>query len=297
VAPESPAFSVVIPTWNRGDLVRRAIDSVLAQTFGDFEVVVVDDGSTDDTKEVVVAIPDWRLRYMFQPNGGESAARNAGARVARGRYLIFLDSDDAVRPWWLERFWLALAGSESGIALCGQENIYLEDGSSSRWVPTPCGLDVEELVNHFEAGQVALRRELFLTIGGYRTEITYGQHTELAIRLFCASEPRLPPVIVPDALVVVYRRPPRERDYGSGRAESARYVLEHHPACREQVPHLWASYQTIVGVHLARANVLRKARRHFLAAIRSEPRQWRHLVRLAAASTPLVARYVWPQLP
>lgn len=297
MSSESPVFSVVIPTWNRADLVRRAIGSVLAQTFANFEVVVVDDGSTDSTAAVVAGIDDRRIRYVFQPNRGESAARNVGAQVARGRYLTFLDSDDEVRPLWLERLLQVLESNDAEIVLCGQESVNLESGVSAYWVPEPCDPDLEDIVNHFEAGQVALRRELFLAVGGYSTAIRYGQHTEMAIRLFCARDRRPLPAVVPNALVIVYRRGPGDRDYGSARAESANYVLKHHPGCRRQLPHLWASYQTIVGVDLARRKFLREARRHFGRALRSEPLQWRHLVRLAVALTPVVARRVWPPCP
>ena len=286
-----PRFSVVIPTWNRATLVSRALDSVLSQTYDDIEVIVVDDGSTDDTEAVVAGIDDRRVRYIAQGNLGESAARNTGARAALGRYLAFLDSDDEVLPRWLEALHAELAKSRAEVAVCGREIVDLEGGSTSSWVPGT-NIDLDDLVMHFEAGIVAMGRGVFLASGGYATAIRYGQHTELAIRLFCGdSPPKL--AVVPQPLVLVHR-PPGDRGYGSARADSARYVLQHHAACRRQVPHLWGSYNTIVGVDLARQGALPAGRRHFLAAFRSEPSQWRHLARLAAASAGPVARRVWP---
>ncbi|MDS0277673.1 glycosyltransferase [Halomicroarcula sp. S1AR25-4] len=99
----SPRVSVVIPAYERGHLVGRAIDSALVQTVEDLEVVVVDDGSTDDTRAVVEGYDD-RVRYLaHETNRGVSAARNTGVEAARGQYVAFLDSDDEWLPRKLER--------------------------------------------------------------------------------------------------------------------------------------------------------------------------------------------------
>jgi GT2 family glycosyltransferase len=94
----TPKVSVVVPTYNRADLVALAIDSVLAQTYPDFEIIVVDDGSQDGTCAVVKAYPDPRIRYIYQDNTGLAGARNAGMRTAKGRYVAFLDADDLFLP-------------------------------------------------------------------------------------------------------------------------------------------------------------------------------------------------------
>ncbi|WP_135855417.1 glycosyltransferase [Halorussus salinus] len=94
-----PTVSVVIPTYNRAELLTRAIDSVLAQTYDDFELLVVDDGSTDDTEEVVTGYDDERVRYLaHDTNRGANPARNTGIEAAEGEYVAFLDSDDEWRP-------------------------------------------------------------------------------------------------------------------------------------------------------------------------------------------------------
>ena len=114
--PLMPMFSVVIPTFNRRDLVARAVRSVLSQTVDDFEIVVVDDGSTDDTAAVIRALDDSRIRLVALPhNRGPAAARNAGIAAARGQLVSFLDSDDEYLPTFLERTRAALASTDSSI--------------------------------------------------------------------------------------------------------------------------------------------------------------------------------------
>jgi glycosyltransferase involved in cell wall biosynthesis len=92
--------SVIIPTYNRAGSLVRAIESALAQTYDSLEIVVVDDGSSDDTRSVVVRYGP-RVRYVWQENAGVSAARNTGFRHARGEFVALLDSDDAWQPWKL----------------------------------------------------------------------------------------------------------------------------------------------------------------------------------------------------
>jgi len=96
--------SVVIPTYNRSQLLRRALEGVLSQSHSNWEAIVIDDGSTDDTGEMVASrfSGESRIRYFRQQNEGVSSARNRGLRLSRGEYIAFLDSDDFWAPWKLE---------------------------------------------------------------------------------------------------------------------------------------------------------------------------------------------------
>jgi len=93
--------SIIIPAYNRAHIVRQTVDSVLAQTYAHFEAIIVDDGSTDNTREVLASYTDPRVRYFYKHNGGLSSARNFGLSVANGEYIAFLDSDDVWHPWKL----------------------------------------------------------------------------------------------------------------------------------------------------------------------------------------------------
>ncbi len=98
-----PLVSVVVPTYNRARIIERTIDSILAQTYQDVEVVIVDDGSSDDTRDCIARRygADPRVRYVHKENGGPATARNVGFKQARGEYIALLDSDDTWFPWKL----------------------------------------------------------------------------------------------------------------------------------------------------------------------------------------------------
>jgi len=107
VSGNMPAVSVIIPTYNRAHMVGETIESVLQQTFQDFEVIVADDGSTDGTHQLLRTYGD-RIRYLFQQNRGAAAARNRAVEEAKGRYLAFCDDDDLWCPDHLEFLYMSL---------------------------------------------------------------------------------------------------------------------------------------------------------------------------------------------
>ena len=98
-----PYFSVVIPLYNKERYIKRTLESVLDQTFTDFEILVVDDGSTDKSYEIIDSIKDPRIRLIRQENGGPSKARNRGIKEAKGEFIAFLDADDEWLPGKLEK--------------------------------------------------------------------------------------------------------------------------------------------------------------------------------------------------
>lgn len=97
-----PSVSVITPTYNRAKTIGKAINSVLAQTHHDWELIIVDDGSTDNTKDIVLAYNDPRIIYVQQQNGGPAKARNFGMSKAHGKWVMYLDSDDELLPQCIE---------------------------------------------------------------------------------------------------------------------------------------------------------------------------------------------------
>ena len=130
----TPSVSVVIPTYNRAHRVEKAIRSVQAQTYPDFEIIVVDDGSTDNTDSVMDRLikEDSRIRFMKQPvNRGAQAARNRGIRESRGEWIAFLDSDDQWLPKGLEQR-ISLA-KKKGVSVVHADADILDDDGMKRY--------------------------------------------------------------------------------------------------------------------------------------------------------------------
>ncbi len=105
-----PLFSVVIPTFNRSYFLKRCVESIIDQKFTDFEIIVVDDGSTDDTAAYVATCSDTRVRYYYIEHGERSVARNRGIELARGKYVCFVDDDDYILESYLSDFYDYLNG-------------------------------------------------------------------------------------------------------------------------------------------------------------------------------------------
>ena len=136
-----PFFSIVIPTYNRADLIGLTLDSVLAQTFAEFEILVVDDGSTDHTAAVVRAYTDSRLHYLPKVNEERSAARNHGLARAQGEYVLFLDSDDLFHPGHLVTLHAAILAQNPRPNFIATKYDFARDGERrpSDLYPLPAG--------------------------------------------------------------------------------------------------------------------------------------------------------------
>lgn len=181
--------SVILPTYNRAALLPEALASVLGQTHGDLELVVVDDGSTDDTRQVVAPfLADGRVRYFFQPNQGLAATRNRGVAEASGDLLAFLDSDDAYPPDALERH-LAVLVADPGVGMTvGGYDFMDADGQHlGRRRPWEEGgqTDLTGWLFHCYTmpGAVMLRRQWFERAGGFDAGLEVMEDWDLFMRL------------------------------------------------------------------------------------------------------------------
>lgn len=293
-----PVFSVVIPTYNRAKIISRAIQSILNQTFGEFELVIVDDGSIDGTGEVIKQINDPRLCYFRQENRGVSAARNAGVKSARGKYIAFLDSDDEALPEWLKHFANSFGAGEAGVVCAGVKVANAKEHDETVWLPRNRGPVYDNQTCLFLSGAFAIRREIFEAVGGYAEGLAYGENSELGLRLvsYCTNKSlRIANIAKP--LVVYHQQPLRwakSEEKFKQRLASAEYMLRQHgERYRKKHPRGYTNHCVIAGVNAARLGMQRKARQFFLSAIRVYPWNWRHYGRLLMSLFPRVGRAYW----
>lgn len=199
-----PLVSVIIPAYNCAGILFETIDSVLKQTYGNIEIVVVDDGSTDDTGKVADRYQvSGKVRWYRQENGGPGSARNTGIRSANGDYITFLDADDSLTPDSIEKR-MALIREADGLELV-YSNYFIQrpdgsmkqrfddkypgkrDSSIHQW---PHGVvfegspaDMFEIPFDFWTGAVLTGRSLLERTGPFRTDISIGEDRDMWIRL------------------------------------------------------------------------------------------------------------------
>jgi Glycosyl transferase family 2 len=291
---QAPEVSVVIPTYERGDVVTRAVASVLRLDMGEIEVIVVDDGSTDCTERVLARIDDPRLSYMCTDHQGAAAARNTGARRARARWLSFLDSDDTVTRDWLSSLLAETSSPDTALVSCG----YVErtDGDTvirRQRLPRPASPAIGPITELIATGGTYLvRRDVFLDVGGFDPDQPAAQHRELALRLG--------PTLVDRGLRAgAVMRPLVDRRVGRGdqiRSDDAAVlagalrILDRHRDRLALDPRLLGDTAASAAYRAVRLGDFVEARRLMRVALRAQPVKLRHWARFAALTAPGLAR-------
>jgi glycosyltransferase involved in cell wall biosynthesis len=186
----APFFSTIIPVFNRPRLVNSAIDSALAQRLTDQEIIVVDDGSTDETAQVLRHRYGDRIRLLQQPNQGPGPARNTGLQAARGMYVAFLDSDDCWFPWTLQTYRQVAEQYRYPAFITGQPRIFREERELGNIVETP--LRVEPFPDYLAssdrwrwmgASSFVVRLDALIATGGFANSPLNAEDADLAMRL------------------------------------------------------------------------------------------------------------------
>jgi glycosyltransferase involved in cell wall biosynthesis len=274
--------SVVVPTRNRAELLRRALATVRAQTYDHIEVIVIDDASTDDTPAVLdrIAEKDERLRILrTDQRCGGAAARNLGIRAARGAFVAFLDDDDEWLATKLEQQ-LAVAGRvpEAGVIYCGVAIV--DDHGQRRFGPLAAPPDARAalLRENFVATSSALvRTGLLQSVGGFDERMPRLQDWDLWIRLSRVTRF----VLLPRYLVRYHLTPDSTTRDGRALAAASALLLQRLQAELSE-RELGDLCYTLAHVHLA-AGQLQRGRALLRRSLRLRPWSARRLIMLAAA--------------
>src|SRR6266571_3957828 len=184
-----PFFSVIIPTYNRLAFLQQTLESVWVQRFTDFEVIVIDDGSTDGTRDWL-AMHGGRARAFTQANHGPSAARNAGASHARGEYLALLDSDDLWFPWTLDTYREVIQQWRKPAFIAGKPFRFWADAELSAVVQdkTKSELFPDYLASGkkwrwWGVSSFVVRTDAFNSVAGFNVDLITSEDADLALRL------------------------------------------------------------------------------------------------------------------
>jgi glycosyltransferase involved in cell wall biosynthesis len=258
VSAEPPLISVIIPVFDGARIILGAVRSALAQSHTNLEVIVVDDGSTDSTLEVLATVADPRLRILRQPNGGTAAARNRALARCSGRYIAFLDSDDR---WFPEKLAVELALLQSApdpIAIA-YSSYYAVDDRGTLLNPAPnrtfCGWPLDILLDgeDFLMPSVCLfDRRIFDTIGNFRTDCYHEDHE------FIIRAARTYPIYPTGKRLAVYRQS------SSGKCRSI--LADYERARREELTSVKSASEMLTPEQTARLrrNALRSLYCRFL---------------------------------
>jgi glycosyltransferase involved in cell wall biosynthesis len=284
-----PIVSAIIPAYNGvSRFLDQAIDSILAQTFRDLELIVVDDASTDDTAKLVLRFP--QIRYVRRnDNGGQANARNDGARLAAGEYLAFLDQDDLWEPSLLEET-VPVLQAEPAAALIhcdgyqvNERNEILEYDAAMK---SGCSITQMLRGSHDVATSGSIfRKSCFNAVGGYDERLPIWEDIDLAIRLF----QRFRIIHLPRALYrhrLYGRNVSREISSAQALLGRQRFLEKHSSSCASGTNEAralardWSHYYRDLGKHHWQIGNVEAARRAFRLSVRHRPLNYRAILRL-----------------
>lgn len=283
-------FSVVIPTFNRADKIAHAIGCVIAQSYENWELLIVDDGSTDETEEVVRPfLSDDRIQYFFQNNRGVSAARNLGASKAKGGFLVFFDSDDWVETRWLEDFAESIDSCDNlvGYVSCGY---YL----AGKPFPPRRGREFSSEAYNSASGSFAIKKSVFNGVQGYDEELLQSENWELVARAlaYCCRE-GLVVTSLPNSNLT-WRHEKTRPEVAQRDLKRARTYLHLHKKYRlgGVLFHRRRRFLLGAAVNFARSGHLKESRKWFYQSFLRYP-SIKAFLRIVCFEIPILRRRLW----
>ena len=270
----NPTVSVVIPTYNRERLIGRSIKSVLNQTYQNFEIVIVDDSSTDNTKEVVKSFNDERIRYVrHEENKGEAAARNTGIKIAKGQYIASQDSDDEWLPeklaWQVEL--LKNAPPEVGVVYTGfwkiknNEKTYIPFS----WVNQKDGDIHKELLkgNFIGSPVVLIRKDCFEKVGMFDEKLFHLVDWEMWLRISKYYHFKY----IDEPLVLAHYHSANVSADQTAFIKAQKLILEKYFEDFSRDKKLLVTYYLYIGSLLISNKETKKGRRYLIKALKVSP--------------------------
>jgi len=243
-------ISITIPTHNRAHLISRAILSIQHQTFKDWELIVVDDGSIDNTPEVTKNfLQDKRIKYIQKKNTGAAHSRNVGVENSKYDYISFLDSDDEAKPDWLTKIYTAISLNKASVICCGCETLDQDGNLLSVNLPSKTKIFPETVYKMTNGGVFTLKKDLFKEIGGFDNSLKSGQHTELSFRLIPLLKKRKIEIVnLHESLIKIHiHKGERIRGNPEMKYEGTTYCLDKHSDFFKERKPLKADYEGTVG--------------------------------------------------
>lgn len=261
--------------------MRRAIDSIFAQTYKSWEVIVVDDGSTDNTRDIINSYP--QVKYLFQENQGVSSARNEGARIANGEWLIFLDSDDELLSGSLRRFNDSIQSDEKvEVWLSGIEFVIKSDAKPK--------LPGKKKYHPTLAGAFSIRKKIFDHFGGYDNKLKFSENMELFHRINLAQTKM---GIIEEVTVRYFDSLNGTSKNMNNKINALSLILTKHKDTLTS--HQKYLFYQIIGVIFMRFSDYKAARRNLCIAFKYKPFKLPTLIRIGISFFPIFAKMIYKE--
>jgi glycosyltransferase involved in cell wall biosynthesis len=268
-----PLISVIIPTYNRAAFIKRSVNSVVKQSYKNIEIIVVDDGSTDNTENLIKNVRDKRIKYIkHTENKGVSHARNTGIKIARGEYISFLDSDDEIYPKKIETQYkkLHVLPNTYGLIYCGHRifinstNEYVEDFLGQKYD------NIKEILLKrclFAVHAPLIRKMCFEKCGLFDESLVECEDWDMWIRL----SQHYKFTVIPDALVKFYIHEGQKSTHLKNKIEARENILLKHKKLLEERKLVYSWHLRRIGSLYSLDGNAAAGRRYLLKSILANP--------------------------
>jgi glycosyltransferase involved in cell wall biosynthesis len=274
-------ITIITATYNRADMVQVTINSILNQTYKNWELIIVDDGSDDHTEKLLRKyLTDPRISYLKKENTGQPDSLNVGAQYAKGDFITFLDSDDEAYPHWLETV-SGMIDENTGIACAGAVRKLL-NGKIIKEGPKETMIFGKKVKLKFTSGSLFIKRSIFIEAGGYDAEMRSNIQTDLGYRLLaCLRNTRYHIVSIDEHLVQLNMHDKERIRTNWAKVEQGglQLINKHYDIINQSHPQEIANMYMVVAFANYKLKNRRKSVYFSLKAIKKSPFQWKNYLK------------------